>query len=98
MSTKSNRSAGTQHTQKGATQGNVLVDPVSGNPISVTTDTTGKKRLAVDANITAQDIQVSVDLNADDGDNVAIKDPDTGAHIRVENDGSINANMEVDAS
>lgn len=98
MSTKSSRSAGTQHTQKGVTQGNVLVDPVSGNPVSVTTDTTGKKRLAVDANISAQDIQVSVDLNADDGDNVAIKDPNTGAKLRIEPDGSINANMQSDAA
>jgi len=97
MSTKSNRSSGTQHTQRGVNQGNVLVDPVSGLPVSVTTDGTGKKRLAVDANITAQDIQVNVNLDANE-DEVAVADPDTGAHIRVEPDGSINANTEIDAN
>lgn len=102
MSTKSNRSSGTQHTQRGVNQGNVLVDPVSGLPISVVTDNQGKKRLAVDANISLDgaNIDVTVDLDGvgPTGDTVAIVDNVTGNKQKIESDGSINANTEVDAA
>jgi hypothetical protein len=97
MSTKSNRSSGTQHNQRGVTQGNTLVDPVTGLPVAVITDSNGVKRLAVDANFVAQNVQANVNLDSDE-DEVAVEDPDTGAHIRVELDGSINANVEIDAA
>lgn len=94
MGTK--RSAGTQFNPKGVTQGVTLVDPQSGQPIDTVEDSNGVKRLAVDGNFVAQNVQAEVNLDSDE-DEVAVEDPDTGAHIRVENDGSINANVEVDA-
>jgi hypothetical protein len=97
MATKSNRSSGSQINQRGVAQGNTLVDPVTGNPVSVITDNTGKKRLAVDANVSLDNVTVNVDLNSTD-DQVAVEDPNTGAHIRVETNGSINANVEVSAA
>lgn len=96
MGTKSNRSSGTQHNPRGVTQGVTLVDPKTGNPIDTVVDTNGIKRLAVDANFVAQNVQANVNLDSNE-DEVAVEDPDTGAHIRVELDGSINANVEVDA-
>ena len=90
MGTK--RSAGTQHNPKGVTQGVTLVDPQSGHPIDTVEDSNGVKRLAVDGNFVAQNVQAEVNLDSDE-DEVAVEDPDTGAHIRVENDGSINANV-----
>jgi hypothetical protein len=97
MSTKSNRSSGTQHNQRGVTQGNTLVDPVSGLPVSVTTDVTGKKRLAVDASITIDDVTVETRPLTASTDAVRVEDPDSGAHIKVEPDGSINTNVTIDA-
>lgn len=99
MSTKSNRSSGTQHTQRGVNQGNVLVDPVSGLPVDVVIGGDGKKRLAVDAEITANvgDINVDLDGVGPGGDTVAIVDNVTGNKQKIESDGSINANTEVDA-
>lgn len=96
MSTK-NKSAGTQFTPKGATQGVTLVDPVTGKPVSTVEDSNGVRRIAVDGNFVAQNVQAQVNLDSDE-DEVAVEDPDTGAHIRVEPDGSINANVEVDAA
>ncbi len=96
MSTK-NKSAGSQFTPKGVTQGTVLVDPVTGKPVSTVTDSNGVRRIAVDGNFVAQNVQAQVNLDSDE-DEVAVEDPDTGAHIRVETDGSINANVEVDAA
>jgi len=96
MSTK-NKSAGTQFTPKGVTQGTVLVDPVTGKPVSTVEDSNGVRRIAVDGNFVAQNVQAQVNLDSDE-DEVAVEDPDTGAHIRVEPDGSINANVEVDAA
>lgn len=58
-------------------------------------DATG--RLRVDAEITASDITLDVNLDADN-DEVAVADPDTAAHIRVEPNGSINVSTEIDAS
>ncbi len=95
MGTK--RSAGTQFNPKGVTQGVTLVDPQSGQPIDTVEDSNGVKRLAVDGNFVAQNVQAEVNLDSDE-DEVAVEDPDTGAHIRVELDGSINANVEVDAA
>jgi len=97
MGTKSNRSSGTQFNPKGMTQGNTLVDPFTGLPIHVITDNAGIRRLAVDANITAQNITVDVNLDSDN-DQVAVEDPDTGAHIKVELDGSINTNVNINAA
>lgn len=56
-----------------------------------------KGRIRVDADITAQDITVEVELDAAT-DSVRVEDPDTGAHIRVEANGSINVNSEIDAN
>lgn len=95
MGTK--RSPGVQYTPKGPTQGNILVDPYTGLPIHVITDGDGIRRLAVDANLTASGITVDVNLDSDN-DAVAVEDPDTGAHIRVEADGSINTNTALDAA
>lgn len=97
MSTKSNRSSGTQHNARGVTQGNTLVDPKSGLPIDVIEDSEGKKRLAVDAKITAQigELQVELDYNED---SVQIGDPNTGTTLKINPDGSIDSNVEVDAA
>jgi len=97
MSTKGDRSSGTQHNPRGATQGNTLVDPNTGYPISVITDDQGVRRLAVDANLTVKNANLEVNLDSAD-DQVAVEDPDTGAHIRVETNGSINVNVEMDAA
>lgn len=97
MATKSNRSSGTQISSRGVTQGTTLVGPGSGLPIDEVVDSNGKRRLAVDANFTAQNVQAEVDLDvADDG--VHIGDPDTGFTLQIEADGSINSNVEVDAA
>lgn len=97
MSTKSNRSSGTQHNPRGVTQGNTLVDPFSGLPIDVIVDSDGKRRLAVDAKITAQigDLQVDLDYH---GDSVQIGDPNTNFTLKINPDGSIDSNTEVDAA
>lgn len=95
MSTK--RAAGTQFTQKGVVQGNSLVDPKTGQPVDVIIDDQGAHRLAVDANISATIGDISVELDADN-DSVRVEDPNTGSHIRVETDGSINVNTQIDAS
>lgn len=97
MATKSTKSSGTQHNARGATQGNTLVGPKSGLPIDEVVDSNGTRRLAVDANFVAQNVQANVNLDSDE-DEVAVEDPDTGAHIRVELDGSINVNSEIDAA
>lgn len=97
MATKSNKSSGTQHNSRGVTQGNTLVGPRSGLPIDEVVDNNGTRRLAVDANFVAQNVQATVDLDvAEDG--VHIGDPDTGFTLQVEADGSINANVELDAA
>src|SRR5690242_15451374 len=97
MSTISNRSAGTQKTQRGMAQGNVILDPVTGLPVSVIEDSAGKKRLAVDANFTAQNVDAHVELDFEE-DSVSIGDPGTGNVLTIEANGSINANIEVDAA
>lgn len=97
MATKSNRSAGSQFTAKGVTQGTTLVGQGSGLPIDELVDNAGVRRLAVDANISAQSIQVSVDLDPSE-DGVFIGDPNTGNILEIEPDGSLNANVEIDAA
>lgn len=97
MATKSTRSAGSQFTDRGITQGTTLVGQKSGLPIDEVVDVAGTRRLAVDANISAQSIQVSVDLDPDD-DGVFIGDPDNGNTLEILPDGSINSNVEVDAA
>lgn len=100
MSTKSNRSAGTQHTQKGVIQGNSLVDPKTGNPVNVVLGPDGKYRLCVDANVTANisGVDVSLDGVGPGGDNVYLVDNITGAKFKINPDGSIDANVKVDAA
>lgn len=99
MSTKSNRSSGTQHNQRGVAQGVTLVDPKTGFPVAVVIDANGKYRLAVDALITANVGNVNVDLNGvgPTGDNVYLVDNVTGNKFKVNADGSIDANVELDA-
>lgn len=95
MGTK--RSSGTVFTPKGVTQGNTLIDPNTGQPVDVIQDNTGTKRLAVDANITAQVGDLEVNLDADN-DSVSIGDAASGNLLKVNADGSIDANMELDAT
>lgn len=97
MATKSTRSSGTQHNQRGATQGTTLVGQGSGLPIDEIVDSTGVRRLAVDANITASVGSVDVDLDYTD-DSVAIGDPNTNTTLKINPNGSIDANVEVDAA
>lgn len=97
MATKSTRSSGTQHNARGVTQGNTLVGPRSGLPIDEVLDSAGVRRLAVDANFTAQNVTAEVDLDVVD-DGVHIGDPDTGFTLQIEADGSINTNTEIDAA
>lgn len=97
MGTKSNRSSGTQHNPKGITQGVTLVDPKSGNPIDSVTDSNGVRRIAVDGNFTAQNVQATVELDYQE-DSVSIGDDVSGNKLKIEDDGSINANVEVDAA
>ena len=96
MGTKSNRSAGTQFTPRGVTQGNILVCPNTGNPIGSVVDSDGVTRLAVDASLTASNVSVSVDLDGKE-DSVHIIDPVSCNAIKVNADGSIDSNTEVDA-
>jgi hypothetical protein len=79
------------------TQGKILVDYRTGEPISVTTDVNGVRRLAVDANITASIGTINVDLDFNE-DSVQIGDPNTGFTLKINADGSIDANVEIDAS
>ena len=97
MATKSRRSAGSQFTERGVTQGTTLVGPQSGLPIDEVVDGDGTRRLAVDAVIDATGIQIGVDLDvADDG--VHIGDPETGYTLEIQPDGSINVNVQLDAT
>src|SRR4030067_416706 len=100
MSTKSNKSSGTQHNPRGVTQGVTLVDSRTGNPIDTVEDSNGVKRLAVDANVTANisGIEVSLDGTGSGGDNVYLVDNVTGNKLKINPDGSIDTNIEVDAA
>jgi hypothetical protein len=97
MATKSTRSSGTQINSRGITQGTTLVGPHSGLPIEEVVDSSGVRRLAVDANVQIDNVQVQVDLDVPD-DGVHIGDKDTGYTLSIEPDGSINVNSEIDAA
>lgn len=88
------RSPGTQKTPKGPVQGTAIVDTNSGQPVDVI-ERAGKKRLAVDAEISANIGQVTVDLDYTE-DSVEIGDASTGAKLNINPDGSIDANVIVD--
>ena len=100
MSTKSNRSSGTQHNQRGVVQGNTLVDPKTGFPVTVILDGDGKYRLCVDAQVTATVGDIDVNLNGLGltGDNVYLVDNATGYKFKINSDGSIDSNVEIDAA
>lgn len=100
MATNSNRSSGSQHNARGVTQGVTLVDPKTGLPVAVILGEDGKYRLAVDANVTATIGEVTVDLDGvgPQGDSVYLVDNVTGNKFKVNADGSIDANVEVDAA
>lgn len=99
MSTKSNRSSGTQHNQRGVTQGNTLVGPQSGLPIDEIVDNQGVRRLAVDAAVNVElPPNLTVDVDYQSGDSVAIGDPNTNTILKVNPDGSIDTNTEIDAA
>lgn len=97
MSTKSSRSSGSQINQRGVTQGNTLVDPVTGFPVCVKQDDQGDYRLCVDSQVTVDVGNITLDLDpATSG--VHIGDLNTGNVLIVNPDGSINTNVELDAS
>lgn len=96
MATK-NKSPGSQHNTRGVVQGTTLVGQGSGLPIDEIVDSAGIRRLAVDANFIAQNVQATVDLDVPD-DGVHIGDLNTGDTLKIEPDGSINANVEIDAA
>lgn len=98
MATKSTRSSGTQINARGITQGNTLVGPNSGLPIAEVVDSNGVRRLAVDAALTLDTVTVNIDDLTPDKDQVSIGDHTTGNSLEIEPDGSINANVEVDAA
>lgn len=95
MATKSNRSAGSQFTAKGITQGNTLVGPNSGLPIDEIVGTDGKRRLAVDAAITVPTLSVEL---SPDRDGVYIGNPNNGNTLNVQADGSIDVNVTLNAA
>lgn len=90
MGTNSNRSSGTQVTPKGMNQGVVLVDPVTGLPIN-----TVSGKLDVNASVTATIGDIEIDATTS---SVRIQDPNTGAHIKVNVDGSINVDTAIDSA
>lgn len=96
MATKSTRSSGSQINQRGVAQGNTLVDPKTGLPIDVVVDSKGVRRLAVDSTITLSGVTLDVALTVPD-DGVHIGNPSTGDILLINPDGSINANVKVDA-
>lgn len=97
MGTKGSRSSGSQFNPKGVVQGNTLVDPNTGQPVDVIIDNVGVRRLAVDANITAQIPQIDVELDYEE-DSVAVGDPNSNTILKINPDGSIDTNVQIDAS
>lgn len=74
--------------------------PLDGNQVLQHAFDDANGRLRTDATLVASDVTVDVELTADN-DAVRIEDPDTGAHVKVEADGSINVNVddiEIDIS
>lgn len=99
MGTK-NRRSGSQFNPKGVVQGVTLVCPDTGDPIQCIVDSNGKTRLLVDSQISVSIPSISVDLDgcAPDGDSVHIVDADNCYRMKVNADGSIDANVTVDAA
>lgn len=91
-----NRSPGTQRTPKGITQGNILVNPITGDPICVKEDEEGNYRLCVDTTVTLDGTTIDVDLDAST-DSVAIGNPNNSFTLLINDDGSINTNVVVDS-
>lgn len=90
MATIGPKSSGSQFNKRGVAQGVTLVDPITGLPISTVVEEDGSIRLAVDANVSVDNITVNIrDLNYTT-DNVAIKGA-TGNQLVVNSNGSINA-------
>jgi hypothetical protein len=97
VATKGKKSAGSQFTSRGITQGNTIVGPQSGLPIDEVVDGAGVRRLAVDTVITLDSVSLDVDLNYVDS-SVSIGDAASGNTLNIEPDGSLNTNTEVDAA
>lgn len=96
MATKSFKSSGTQHNQRGVSQGVTILDPVTGLPVSVVEDSGGLKRLAVDTSVTIDNVSIDVDLDATE-DGVHIGDATTGNTLTVNADGTIDVNVAISA-
>lgn len=95
MATKGNRSSGSQLNKRGVAQGVSLVDPSTGFPVCVKL-VDGEYRLCVDANLSASGIVVDVNLDVEN-DGVHIGDQTTGDLLKINPDGSLNANVVLDA-
>lgn len=91
-------SAGQKLTPRGPAQTNVLLDPNTGLPISVIEETDGSRRLAVDANLSVDQIVVDTRDLTIQTDAVAIGNKATGNLLYVNPDGSINADVILNAA
>ncbi len=97
MATKSQRSSGTQITKKGVNQGVVLVDPNTGNPLTVVLEG-GQYKLVVKGDGSGGGGGTTSDVNIISSVPIGIKDENTGNIFKINPDGSIDANVELDAS
>lgn len=88
MGTK-NRSSGSQINPRGAAQGITLVAHESGLPIDSKVDNQGVRRLAVDSTATIENANITVDLDSESGDSVAIGNTGNSDKLYVHTDGSI---------
>lgn len=91
MGTK-NKSAGTQITPRGPTQGVTLVDHKTGLPFDSLVDGNQVRRLAVDADINIDSATINVDLDASN-DNVAIRNTNNTNELLLHSDGSISVRL-----
>jgi hypothetical protein len=85
-------------TPRGPVQGSVIVDPATGLPITTVTETDGSRRLAVDANISVDEVVVDTRPLKADTDTVSVGDPNNSNTVAVNADGSIDVNVVLDAS
>jgi len=92
MGAKGSTGAGIQHTSKGPTQGVSIVGP-NGRPVDVLIDGDGKVRLLVDANVTVENATINVDLDSEDGDNVAIGNLSNSDKLFVHSDGTVSIRL-----
>lgn len=82
----------------GRHEGRTLTDPNTGYPIDVIVDGDGNRRLAVDAALSVESATINIrDLDATI-DSIRVQDPDTGAHVKVNLDGSTDVNTIIDAA